>query len=92
MDFSVVVLPEKMAEQKRELEEKIKEWTDQQMENIEQRVREWMQQQAQNLIQRILQWIQGQLENIFGQICGVSSMALPAAGVFLVFRRRRRQP
>ena len=92
VDFSVVVLPEKMAEQKRELEEKIKEWTDQQMENIEQRVREWMQQQAQNLIQRILQWIQGQLENIFGQICGVSSMALPAAGVFLVFRRRRRQP
>jgi len=73
VSFSVVVLPEELADKKRELEEKIRQWTEEQLENIE---------------QLILQWIEEQVKKAMDQVCGLPFLAVPVFGVILARRRR----
>lgn len=48
--FSVIVLPKQLEEKRKELEEKIKEWAEEQVENIEERVARWIQEQIDKKI------------------------------------------
>ena len=48
--FSVIVLPKQLEEKRKELEEKIKEWAEEQVENIEERVAKWIQEQIDKKI------------------------------------------
>jgi len=51
--FSVIVIPKKLEEKKLELEEKVKEWSEEQIENIEKRVGEWIQDQISSSVNKI---------------------------------------
>lgn len=51
--FSVIVLPKQLKDKRRELEDKVKEWSEEQLENVEKLVTEWIQHQINKTIHKI---------------------------------------
>lgn len=73
--FSVIVIPERLESQRRELEEKVKEWTEQQVDNVEKLISEW---------------IQEQISKTVTEICNPGILMLPLSMIF-VMRIQRKQ-
>jgi hypothetical protein len=73
--FNVIVLPKQMADKKKELEAKIKEWSKDQVDNIQ---------------KLVVQWVEQQLQNTVTHICSPASIILPA-GAALYFGMHRKK-
>jgi hypothetical protein len=73
--FSVIVLPKQLEEKRKELEEKVKEWSEEQIENIE---------------ELVIEWIQEQINETLKDICNPAAIVLPIA-IAIVFSKSKKR-
>jgi hypothetical protein len=73
--FNVIVLPKQMADKKKELEDKIKEWSKEQVDNIQ---------------KLIVQWVEQELQKSVTHFCNPAGIILPA-GAALYFGIHRKK-
>ena len=73
--FSVIVMPKQLEDKRRELEEKVEEWSEEQLENIEKLVTEW---------------IQEQISKTVNEICNPAIVLLPLSIIVILSKRRKR--
>jgi hypothetical protein len=75
VQFSIIVMPKQFENKRRDLEEKVKDWSEEQFENIEKLVTEW---------------IQEQISKTVNEICNPAIVMLPLSIIIILSNRRKR--
>jgi hypothetical protein len=89
VSFTLIVIPKEMEDERRELETKISEWTEEQMSDLEALIREWIRQQGRNLGEKVSDWASDRIQDAFDQTCASVAGLIPLGLIVMVVRRRR---
>jgi hypothetical protein len=86
--FTLIVIPQELEDERRELEAKVRQWTAEQTGDLEVLIREWIRQQGRNLGEKIADWASDRIQDAFDQACASVAGLIPLGLIVILARRR----